>query len=405
MATRAGGLAFAIITLAEGVVLYTVIINLGFLGGGIGMFGVPLPTIAGLSLLGSERSLYFFALGLAGLSYLAAGALVGSPVGGFWRAIRDDRVRAQSIGIDVRRYEVLAFVVAGVIGALGGVAYVTLNAGIGPTQFDWTQSGLALVILIIGGSRHPLRRADRRVHLRLRVQLPDVQLREQLAGVLRRAVRRARAAAARRGRRGDPAHHRPAAQGPGMTAVLEITGLAKRFGELRVLDGIELTVADRGVHSIIGPNGAGKTTLFNCITGLVQPDRGRVTLAGGTSPGSRWWPGCASAWSGRSRSAGCSTACRRGSVSGWRCSGPSCGAGSGCGSAGPHGTGSGSAPPNCWPRSGSGRPAGTGRAARCPRPTGARSRWRWRWPANRSCCAWTSLRQASAWPRRSGWPS
>ncbi len=65
-----------------------------------------------------------------------------------------------------------------------------------------------------------------------------------------------------------------------MTAVLEITGLARRFGELRVLDGIELTVADRGVHSIIGPNGAGKTTLFNCITGLVEPDRGRVTLAG-----------------------------------------------------------------------------------------------------------------------------
>jgi ABC-type branched-subunit amino acid transport system ATPase component len=65
-----------------------------------------------------------------------------------------------------------------------------------------------------------------------------------------------------------------------MTAVLEITGLAKRFGELRVLDGIELTVADRGVHSIIGPNGAGKTTVFNCITGLIQPDQGRVTLAG-----------------------------------------------------------------------------------------------------------------------------
>jgi branched-chain amino acid transport system ATP-binding protein len=65
-----------------------------------------------------------------------------------------------------------------------------------------------------------------------------------------------------------------------MTAALQLTGLAKRFGELRVLDGIELTVADRGVHSIIGPNGAGKTTVFNCITGLVQPDQGRVTLAG-----------------------------------------------------------------------------------------------------------------------------
>jgi branched-chain amino acid transport system permease protein len=152
VATRVGGLAFAIVTLAEGVVLYTVILHLGFLGGGIGMFGVPLPTIAGLTLLGSERSLYFFALVLAGLSYLALRSLIASPVGAFWRAIRDDRVRAQSIGVELRRYEVMAFVVAAMVGAVGGVAFVVLNAGIGPTQFDWTQSGLALVILIIGGA-------------------------------------------------------------------------------------------------------------------------------------------------------------------------------------------------------------------------------------------------------------
>jgi ABC-type branched-subunit amino acid transport system ATPase component len=65
-----------------------------------------------------------------------------------------------------------------------------------------------------------------------------------------------------------------------MTALLEISGLAKRFGQLRALDGVGLTVADCGVHSIIGPNGAGKTTLFNCITGVVKPDEGSVTLAG-----------------------------------------------------------------------------------------------------------------------------
>jgi branched-chain amino acid transport system permease protein len=152
VATRAGGLAFAIITLAEGVVLYTLILHLGFLGGGIGLFGVPLPRIAGISLLGSEQSLYFFALVLAAISYLFLRSLVASPVGGFWRAIRDDRVRAQSIGIELQRYEVLGFVVAAVIGAAGGIAFVAVNAGIGPAQFDWSQSGLALVILIVGGS-------------------------------------------------------------------------------------------------------------------------------------------------------------------------------------------------------------------------------------------------------------
>jgi branched-chain amino acid transport system ATP-binding protein len=65
-----------------------------------------------------------------------------------------------------------------------------------------------------------------------------------------------------------------------VSTVLEVSGLSKRFGELRALDGIELTVAPRGVHSIIGPNGAGKTTLFNCITGLIEPDQGSVALAG-----------------------------------------------------------------------------------------------------------------------------
>jgi ABC-type branched-subunit amino acid transport system ATPase component len=66
----------------------------------------------------------------------------------------------------------------------------------------------------------------------------------------------------------------------GGPALLEVTRLAKRFGEVRALDGVGLTVAQRGVHSIIGPNGAGKTTLFNCITGVVEPDDGRVVLAG-----------------------------------------------------------------------------------------------------------------------------
>jgi branched-chain amino acid transport system permease protein len=153
IATRASGLAFAIITLAQGVIVYTVILHLNFLGGGIGLFGVPLPKIAGISLLGSEHSLYLFALALAVLSYLALRWVVRSPLGGFCVAICEDRVRARAIGIEVGRYEVLAFVIAGVIGAVGGASFVVLNAGIGPTQFDWSQSGLALVILVIGGTR------------------------------------------------------------------------------------------------------------------------------------------------------------------------------------------------------------------------------------------------------------
>ena len=65
-----------------------------------------------------------------------------------------------------------------------------------------------------------------------------------------------------------------------MTPVLEIRGLSKRFGELQALDRIDLTVAERGVHSVIGPNGAGKTTRSTASPAWVTPDDGAVTLRG-----------------------------------------------------------------------------------------------------------------------------
>jgi branched-chain amino acid transport system ATP-binding protein len=74
-----------------------------------------------------------------------------------------------------------------------------------------------------------------------------------------------------------------------MTApLLELEHVSKRFGGLRAVSDVSLTVGEGEIVFIVGPNGAGKTTLFNLITGMVRPDEGAIRFAGrslvGTPP-------------------------------------------------------------------------------------------------------------------------
>lgn len=62
--------------------------------------------------------------------------------------------------------------------------------------------------------------------------------------------------------------------------VLQVSGIAKRFGGLQALSDVGMTIQSGQVYGLIGPNGAGKTTFFNVITGLYLPDTGSLMLAG-----------------------------------------------------------------------------------------------------------------------------
>ncbi|WP_205631513.1 ABC transporter ATP-binding protein [Leifsonia xyli] len=65
-----------------------------------------------------------------------------------------------------------------------------------------------------------------------------------------------------------------------MDAVIDVSGLEKRFGRVRALDGLDLSVTQGTVHGFLGPNGAGKSTTIRVLLGLARPDGGRAELFG-----------------------------------------------------------------------------------------------------------------------------
>ena len=62
------------------------------------------------------------------------------------------------------------------------------------------------------------------------------------------------------------------------------SGLAKRFGDRRVVDGVDIAVPAGAVYGVLGPNGAGKTTTLRMLLGIIEPDSGRRTLLGEDAP-------------------------------------------------------------------------------------------------------------------------
>ena len=71
-----------------------------------------------------------------------------------------------------------------------------------------------------------------------------------------------------------------ARRGAPAAAAASLRGVAKRFGDVAALDGVDLTVGEGEIVAVLGPNGAGKTTAVSLLVGLLRPDRGTVEVLG-----------------------------------------------------------------------------------------------------------------------------
>lgn len=144
---RLSGVYLAMLTLAFAQIVWSVVFQWdGFTGGSNGLIGLWPP-----AWLASSTHYYYLTLVSVVLAALALRRILFSPFGYAMRAARDSPLRAAAIGIDIKRVQWLAFVIAGLFGGLAGALFVFSKGGISPDVMSVGKSVDALVMVLLGG--------------------------------------------------------------------------------------------------------------------------------------------------------------------------------------------------------------------------------------------------------------
>ncbi|HEV8107695.1 MAG TPA: branched-chain amino acid ABC transporter permease [Burkholderiales bacterium] len=142
----------AFVTLSFATLVFLVLRNEEWLTKGVyGISGIPRPTLLGWPTK-APIAFYFFCLGVLALVGAATWWLVRSPWGRAFTALRENAVRADSLGVDTRRYTLMAFAVGSALGGVAGVLYAPLVQFIEPTAFSLNLSLNLLLMVMVGGS-------------------------------------------------------------------------------------------------------------------------------------------------------------------------------------------------------------------------------------------------------------
>jgi ABC-type branched-subunit amino acid transport system ATPase component/ABC-type branched-subunit amino acid transport system permease subunit len=307
---RRRGVYFSLLTLALTALLYAIAYRwTAFTGGESGLGGVVRETVLGVDLRADWP--YYWLSAVIALSLCALlWRFHRSPVGHVLVAIRENEQRARFIGYATDRYKLLGFVVSASVVGLAGVLSVFNHRFASAEPLSVAFSGELVAMVVIGGMRSFLGPALGALFFILfreflSIWTPSwlfwfgllfvgfiVFSPEGLVGVAGRLLRPFRArtseAAAMAARAVAAPEPLPASLTPAdhdAGPLLVAQGIAKHFGGIKAVQGVDIAVADRSLHALIGPNGAGKTTAFNLISGMYVPDEGTVTLRGSSIAG------------------------------------------------------------------------------------------------------------------------
>ena len=151
LAIRRQGIYFTMITLALAQMLYFVFLQAKFTGGEDGMQGLPRGKLFGLLNLSNDLVMYYVVLAIVIGAILLITRIVHSHFGQVLKAIKENEPRAVSLGYDVDRYKLLAFVLSAALAGLAGATKVVVLGFETLTDVHWTMSGLVVLMTLVGG--------------------------------------------------------------------------------------------------------------------------------------------------------------------------------------------------------------------------------------------------------------
>jgi len=306
---KVGDVYVAIITLATSLVLLTFMsstadpsyhVGKALLGGYNGMVGVPpftygLPGESGTS-LSAEAFFVVVAVGSA-LTVFVLDVLRRSSFGRVAAAVRENELRTQLLGYDIRRYKLVVFAIGGAVAGLAGAGYAAWALFINPVVFGLQQAALVIIWVLVGGRGSFFgafvgaalvqalalglgSEGGGATPIILGIVLIAVVLilPQGLVPTAERWSRRLWTRFQSEGLVLPPPAAEPdtLAVTAGSSQLLRVEDLGKSFGRVRAVSAVTMSFAEKGVHVLIGPNGAGKSTLFNLLVGRHRPTSGKV---------------------------------------------------------------------------------------------------------------------------------
>lgn len=298
-ALRVKGPALAMVTIAFGIVVEKIVSEWqDVFAGQQGIYGVVSPSFFGRPFGAAEWVWFVGALGL--VAHLTIRALLRGKFGRAFKAVAAAEVAAESVGVSVYRFKVLAFVISAVTCGLAGALIAQQNQYISSDFITFGLSIFFLLIVLFGGSSiyGPLLGAIVLTLLdALLARWPDLQhftygalllfalyvMPDGLSGSLRALWRKLAGKGHAPKMTASTVHWRPQHDDqahPVDQPLLLAHGLYKAYGGVVPTHNVSIEIKTGHVHSLIGPNGAGKTTLLNILSGIVPPDKGSIQFAG-----------------------------------------------------------------------------------------------------------------------------